>query len=151
MCRSKQLLGRDEAANWPHGQSSGSSVRRTALFEGGDGAEAMAVSRILDRVDVDTLWCPGPGNSHGPRCALVENGHCDLLDKADLVLNNLGTVDAGSAAVAQAVDEAVHGDKPVTVVAGWQQAEPLRNRLPSSTVVEGPLTTQIVEDIALVR
>ena len=145
MCRSKQMLGHDEAASWPRRRSP-DSVRRTALFEGGDGAEAMAVSRVLDRLDVDTMWCPGPGTSHGSRCSLVETGHCDLLEKADFVLNDLGTADAHDAAVAHAVDDAVHGDKHVAVVAGWQHAESLRGDLPGSTVVEGPLTTKIVED-----
>ncbi len=148
MCRNKQMLGHDEVANWPHASG---TARRSALFEGGDGAEAMAVSRVLDRMDVDTMWCPGPGEGHGRRCPLVETGHCDLLEKADFVLNDLGTADARCAAVAHAVDEAVHGDKHVAVVTGWQHAESLRSRLPGSTVVEGPLTTQIVEDVARFR
>jgi hypothetical protein len=150
MCRSKQMLGHDEAAAWPRRRSP-DSVRRTALFEGGDGAEAMAVSRVLDRLDVDTMWCPGPGASHGSRCSLVETGHCDLVEKADFVLNDLGTADARDAAVASAVDDAVHGDKHVAVLAGWQHAESLRRRLPASTVVEGPLTTKIVQDVARIR
>ena len=150
MCRTKQMLGRDEAANWPH-QRSSDGVRRTVLFEGGDGAEAVAVSHILDRMDVDTIWCPGPGESHGPHCSLIETGRCDLLEKADFVLNNLGAAGVHHAAVADAVDDAVHGDKPVTVVAGWQQAEALRTRLQGSTVVEGPLTRQIVEGAVEVR
>ena len=151
MYRRNQILGQDEAANWPCRQSSGASARRIALFEGDDGAEATAVSRVLDKLDIDTMWCPGPGVSHGPRCSLIENGHCDLVEKADFVLNNLGTASSRRAAVAEAVDDAVHGDKPVTVVAGRQQAESLRSRLSGSTVVEGPLTAQIVEDIAQVR
>ena len=52
------------------------------------------------------------------------------------------------AAVADAVDDAVHGEKPVAVLAGWQQSESLRGRLPGSTVVEGPLTRQLVQEIA---
>ena len=64
------------------------------------------------------------------------------------MINNLGTADACRTAVAEAVDDAVQGDKPVVVLAGWQQAETTRVRLPRSTVVEGPLTSQIVEDIA---
>lgn len=151
MGKSKRILGQDEAATWSHQHASGASVRRTALFEGADGAEALAVSRVLDKLGIDTMWCPGPGESHGPRCALVENGHCDLLEKADLVLNNLGTANARRAAVAPAVDGAVHGEKHVAVVTGWQQAEPLRGTLPNSRVVEGPLTRQIVEDVAQVR
>ncbi len=150
MYGSKRILGHDEAANWPHQHSSGASVRRTALFEGDDGAEAVAVSRVLDKLDIDTMWCPGPGDSHGSRCALVENGHCDLVEKADFVINNLGTRNACRAAVAQAVDDAVDDDTHVAVVAGWRQAESLRGRLPQSTVVEGPLTRQIVEDVAQV-
>ena len=151
MCRGKQVLGHDEAGNWPRHESSDSSERRTALFEGQDGAEAMAVSRVLDRLDVDTMWCRGPSEDHGPRCSLVEKGHCDLVERADFVINNLGTADACRAAVAEAVDGAVDGEKPVAVLAGWQQSESLRDRLPGSTVVEGPLTRQLVQDIAQAR
>ncbi len=149
MCRSKQMLGHDEAANWPRRRSSGSG-RRTALFEGNDGAEAVAVARVLDRLDVDTMWCPGPGANHGPRCALVETGHCDLVERADFVVNDLGVTDARRAGVAHAVDEAVHGAKHVAVIALRQDAEALRSDLPGSTVVEGPLTTRIVTDAAQV-
>lgn len=149
MCRSKRMLGRDEASNWPHNHSSGASVRRHALFEGHDGAEAVAVTRVLDKLDVDTMWCPGPGGGHGARCSLVEQGHCDLLDQADFVINNLGEANSSRAAVAPAVDDAVHGDRNVVVLTGWQRAESLRNALPGSKVVEGPLTTQIVQDVAL--
>lgn len=147
MCRNKQILGHDEAASWPR-HSSDDSARRTCLFEGPDGAEAMAVSNVLDRLDIDTMWCPGPGDAHGPRCSLVENGHCDLLEKADFVINNLGTANPSRVAVTDAVDAAANEDTPVAVVAGWQQAESIRGRLSRSTVVEGPLTRQIVEEAA---
>jgi len=147
MCRSKQILGHDEAANWPR-HSSDTSVRRIGLFEGPDGAEAMAVSNVLDRLDIDTMWCPGPGDAHGPRCSLVENGQCDLLEKADFVINNLGTATPCGVAVTDAVDAAANEDTPVAVVAGWQQAESIRGRLSRSTVVEGPLTRQIVQEAA---
>jgi hypothetical protein len=99
-------------------------------------------------MDVDTMWCPGPGDGHGSRCPLVEEGHCDLIEKADFVINDLGTSTTRCAAVAQAVDGTVHGDKPVAVVTGHQQAESLRTQLSACTVVEGPLTRKIVEDIA---
>ena len=147
MCRSKQTLGHDEAANWPR-HASDTAERRTALFEGADGAEAMAVSNVLDRMDIDTMWCPGPGGDRGPRCSLVESGHCDLLEKADFVINNLGTSTPCRAEVADAVDAAASADTPVAVVAGWQQAEAVRGRLSRSTVVEGPLTRQIVQEAA---
>ena len=68
MCRSKQTLGHDEAANWPR-HASDTAERRTALFEGADGAEAMAVSNVLDRMDIDTMWCPGPGAPWPPLLA----------------------------------------------------------------------------------
>lgn len=151
MWRGKQILGHDEAAHWPRRHSSDTSVRRTGLFEGADGAEAMAVSNVLDRLGIDTMWCPGPGDAHGPRCSLVENGHCDLLEKADFVINNLGTATPCRAEVADAVDSAADGDTPVAVVAGWQQAQSIRGRLSRSTVVEGPLTRQIVEETAQAR
>jgi hypothetical protein len=150
MWRTKLNLGRDEAANWPTLRSSNHPARRTALFEGCDPAEAVAVSRVLAKMDIDTMWCPGPGDAHGPRCPLVEEGHCELMERADFVINNLGTTNPRCAAVAQAVDGTVHGDKPVALVTLWQRAESVRAQLPCCTVVEGPLTRQIVEDVALV-
>ena len=148
MWGTKQNLGRDEAAGWPSRQAPTSSPRRSALYEGDDGAAAVAVSRVLDAMDVDTMWCPGPGDGHASRCPLVEEGHCDLIEKADFVINDLGTSSLRCAAVAEAVNETVHGDKSVAVVVGHQQAEALRTQLPTCTVVEGPLTIQIVQDIA---
>lgn len=70
------------------------------------------------------------------------------MEKADFVINHLGTDDPHQAAVAQAADHAPLGDKPVAVVAGRQQAESVRAQLQRCTVVEGPLTRQIVQDIA---
>ena len=147
MCRTTQSLGRDQAANWPSRRASADAGRRSALFEG-DGAEAVAVSRVLDEMDIDTMWCPGPGSGRGSRCPLVTDGHCELMEKADFVINHLGTHDPRRAAVAQAVNDTVLGDKPVAVVTGRQQAESVRAQLPRCVVVEGPLTRHIVEDIA---
>ncbi len=150
MHRTNRNLGLDEAASWSQRPGPGAS-RRRALFEGEDGAEAFAVSRVLDKMDIETMWCPGPDGRHGPHCPLVEKGHCELLDKADFVINNLGTDNAHRAAVAEAVEGTVHGDKPVAVVTTRREAESLRAELPNCTVVEGPLTRRIVTDIAQVE
>ena len=147
----RRNLGHDEAADWPRQGSSVATPRRSALFEGSDGAEAVAVSRVLESMDIDTMWCPGPGAGRGSHCPLVEEGHCELVEKADFVINDLGTTDPRCAAVAEAVDRAVHGDRPVAIVTGLQQAESARTQLPTCTVVEGPLTRQIVKDIAQVE
>ncbi len=149
MCRTKRNLGIDEAANWPR-ERSNVSGRRSALFEGADGAEALAVSGVLDRMDIDTMWCPGPsGRGRGSLCPLVEEGHCELMERADFVINNLGTHDPRCAAVARTVERTYCGDKPVALVTGRQHAESVRARRPSCKVVEGPLTRKIVTDIAL--
>ncbi len=150
MCRTKQDLGRDEAAHWPRRQSAPPLGPRRALFEGQDGAEAIAVSRVLDGMGIETMWCPGPTGSSGPRCPLVEEGHCELMEKADFVINNLGTHDPTCAAVAGAVERTHYGDKPVAVVTGRQEAETVRGQLQRCRVVEGPLTRKIVTDIAQV-
>ena len=145
MCRTDRNLGRDEAAAWS-GKSSAASGRRTALFESNDGAEAVAVNRILDDMGVDTMWCPGP--AHGRRCPLVQEGHCELMERADFVINNLGTDSPQCAAVAQAADGYLHGEKPIAVVTRRHETESIRSQLPGCTVVGGPLTGQIVSDIA---
>jgi len=147
----RRILGHDEAANWPRQGAAAAPTRRTALFEGSDGAEAVAVSRVLGSLDIDTMWCPGPGAGRGSHCPLVEEGHCELVEKADFVINDLGTTDPRCAAVAEAVDRTVHGDRPVAVVTGLQQMESARTHLPTCSVVEGPLTRQIVPDIAQVE
>lgn len=147
MCRTKRNLGRDEAADWQQGPSN-ATERRTALFEGSDGAEAYAVSRVLADIGVDTMWCPGPDGGHGPRCPLVEEGHCDLMEKADFVINNLGSASSRSAAVAQATNSGVSGGKPVVVLTSHQNSETLRAQLARCRVVQGPLSTRIVREIA---
>ena len=149
MCRSKQMLGDYEAASWPLGVlrtlCAAPALRGRRRSRGHGRLES---SRPAGRRHHVVPWA---GYQPGSGCSLVETGHCDLLEKADFVLNDLGTANARDAAVARAVDDAVHGDKHVAVVAGWQQAESLRGDLPGSTVVEGPLTTKMVEDAARVR
>ncbi len=146
MWRTTQRLGRDQAAGW-HEDATG--PRRTALFEGRDGAEAVAVSRLLGQMDIDTMWCSGPDGSHV--CPLVEDGHCELMDKADFVINNLGTANPRCAAVARAVNDEIPGDKPVAVVTRVHEAESVQEQLPRCIVVEGPLSRHIVKDVALIE
>ncbi len=148
MCRTKQTLGRDEAAGWPRARSSTASVQRTALFEGSDGAEAFAVSQVLGRMNVDTMWCPGPGGGNGPRCPLAEGGRCRLVEEADFVINNLGTDSPSCLAVALAVDDSVREETPVVIVTRRGDAEEVAKRLARCQVVEGPITRRIVTDVA---
>lgn len=150
MCRTRRNLGRDEAANWPRQVTSTSApqTRRRALFEGADGAEAFAVSRILGAMDVDTMWCPGPEGSGGSRCPLVEGGCCPLVEQADFVINNLGTDSPRCLAVVQAVDGAIGEDTPAVIVARRGAGAVVGRHVTRCHVVEGPITGGIVRGIA---
>jgi hypothetical protein len=72
-----------------------------------DPAEAMSYWRFLDRHGYEMSWCPGPTQSSS--CALVVDGHCPLLQRADAVLTALNPDDP----YARPVLERLHDQRPV--------------------------------------
>jgi len=71
-------------------ESSGPRV----LVENSDGAELWGYAAILREAGYSVATCAGPtgvdGRVTGPedraRCPLIENGHCELVDAADIVV-----------------------------------------------------------------
>jgi hypothetical protein len=142
----KRNLGSDDASSWarsrpepPHGG--------TVLFESEDGALAYAAWRLLGRRDTDMMWCPGPNAPGHPRCPLVERGKCDLVERADVVINTLGTADLRAAAVAEALDIQAEDGTPVVVVCEPDRPESISARLTRCAVVGGPVTRHLLTDI----
>ncbi len=141
----KRNLGSDNASAWAKRRPE-PPLGRKVLFEGEDGAVAYAAWKVLGRRDADMMWCPGP-NTHGrPRCPLVGGDGCDLVDRADVVINALGTADPRCAAVAEALENRAEEGKAVVMVCRPGQGDSTRDRLPRCTVVEGPLTRHLFTD-----
>lgn len=86
MHRRHRKLGIDEAAGWPR-QSNDSGERLRVLLEVKEPAEAWSYWRLLGDHGYDVSWCPGPTETSS--CALVEDGHCPLLEEADFVVTAL--------------------------------------------------------------
>ena len=84
--RRVRKLGSDEAAGWPR-LTEPSEERLRVLLEVKDPAEAWSYWRLLGRHGYDVSWCSGPTASTS--CALVEEGHCPLLEEADFVVTAL--------------------------------------------------------------
>lgn len=84
--RRKSKLGIDEAADWPR-FAEGDEPRPRVLLEANDPAEADSYWKLLGRHGYDVSWCHGPTASSS--CALVEDGHCPLIDEADFVVTAL--------------------------------------------------------------
>lgn len=61
--------------------------RQTVLVEHADGATRWAAERSLRRDGFDVVTCPGPSRHRD--CPLLTGNACDLLDRADLVLNGI--------------------------------------------------------------
>ena len=79
-------LGIDEAAGWPRLKDA-SDERLRVLLEVKDPAEAWSYWRLLGNHGYDVSWCSGP--TEAATCALVEDGHCPLLEEADFVVTAL--------------------------------------------------------------
>lgn len=80
--------------------------RQTVLVEHADGATRWAAERSLRREGFDVVTCPGP-SSHRD-CPLLTRGECDLLDRADRVLNGI------SGRAGEALMQAQRGRLPIT-------------------------------------
>ncbi len=141
----KRNLGSDDASSWAGSRPDQPRGPRV-LFEGEDGAVAYAAWKVLGQRDTDMMWCPGP-NAHGrPRCPLVDRGRCELVDRADVVINALGTSDPRSAAVAEALDECTEHGQAVFVVCQPGRGDAMQARLEGCNVVEGPLTSKLLTE-----
>ncbi|HVC69656.1 MAG TPA: hypothetical protein VNC61_05255 [Acidimicrobiales bacterium] len=87
-----RMLGKDLARRWVSRSmpGDGEGRRSRVLLEVPDGAEALAYWRLLTNNGYDVEWCPGPEGPPALRCPLVTSGHCELIDRADVVVSALG-------------------------------------------------------------
>ena len=100
--RRLRKLGIDEAANWPR-LTPGDASRPRVLVEVKDPAEADSYWRFLGRHGYDVSWCPGPSATSS--CVLVEEGHCPLVEQADIVLTALNPDDVHAKPVLEHLHE----------------------------------------------
>ena len=70
---------------------------RRVVIESRDAASAAATAALLGVRGFDTVVCAGPGGANG--CPLVAEGHCTLIEDADLAYFDLDLDDPGERAV----------------------------------------------------
>ncbi len=110
--RRQNRLGTDEAAAWPR-QTSGDEPRPRVLVEVNDPAEADSYWHFLGRHGYDVSWCSGPTASSS--CLLVEDGHCPLVEQADVVVTALKPNDAYARPVLERLDDQDCGTPVIAV------------------------------------
>lgn len=136
----RTVLGNDYAHHWSvdhpslHGRT-----RPRVLVEAGDGAEAFARVRLLERHGYDAAWCPGPPDSLGARCPLVSGEGCPLTEWADVVVTSLGMGHPAGREVLEAMRR-VHPDKAVIVEATEREAAEWPQLLDGHPVLRTPVT-----------
>ncbi len=118
----RTTLGRDVARHWAHREgTAGAPPRGTrVLIEEADGAEALAYWRLLTDNGYSVQWCPGPDGPTGGRCPLVSTGHCDLVERADVVVSALGIDREPSRKVIEAI-RGLHPETPVVIQASRRE------------------------------
>ncbi len=88
--RRPHKLGTDQAAQWPR-LADEKRPRHRILLEVVDPAEATSYWRFLGDLGYEISWCPGPSASSS--CVLVTDGHCPLIERADIVVTTLDPED----------------------------------------------------------
>ncbi len=137
----RKRLGRDLARDWDHraGTPETEPRRRRVLIEDADGADAYAYWQVLTDNGYEAQWCPGPEGHLGGKCPLVASGHCDLLDKADVVVSALGIDNERAREVVGAIKR-LHPQTPVVVQASHREFERWADLMEGSRVLPTPVT-----------
>jgi len=148
--RNAVRVGQDQAVGWPEREPPGGTNpghRRRLLVESEDGAEAVAIWKLLERRGIDVSWCPGPDARRSSRCPLVHTGSCRLVDQADAVLCALDLEDPKQRAVLEALNTA-HPEKPVVVAASSGAQRRWRRLLAERrTLRRGPQPMELVTSV----
>ncbi|HUY86325.1 MAG TPA: hypothetical protein VMU77_04370 [Acidimicrobiales bacterium] len=111
--------------------------RTRVLIEDPDLAQGWAAANILGRAGYDVLNCPGPEWHIKTTCPLVTEGHCELVDGADIVLCALDLKNAQSNEIFENL-RSNSANKPVVVPV----AETPGVDMSGCQVFRRPLTTQ---------
>lgn len=142
----RSTLGHDYAHSWTVDHPVvRSRARPRVLLEVGDGAEAFARVRVLERHGYDVAWCPGPPDALGSRCPLVSGTSCPLTDWADVVVTSLGVNHPAGREVLEATRRERPG-LPVVVEASRDEGEEWSALLQGHRVLRMPVTTEALLD-----
>jgi hypothetical protein len=115
------------------------------LIEEPDGAEAFAYWHLLRDNGYVVEWCPGPKSPLGGRCPLVSCGHCELVERADVVVSSLGIDNAPSRNVLGALRD-LHPEIPVIVGASRREFARWAPLFEGNSVLRTPVTAAALLD-----
>jgi hypothetical protein len=102
-------------------------------LEVADPAEAVSYWRFLGDLGYEIMWCPGPSASSS--CALVAEGYCPLVERADIVLTALKPDDDYARPVPEQFDDQ-NPVQPTIVVAPVTSAKRRGALFERSTVLD---------------
>ena len=143
----RKPLGRDFARRWPRRDESPEGEPRGArvLIEEPDGAEAFAYWSLLTDNGYEVEWCPGPGRpSEGP-CPLVFSRHCELVERADVVVSSLGIDHEPCRDVLGAIRR-LHPETPVIVQATQREFTRWGDLFEGNWTLRAPVTGRALLD-----
>ena len=143
----RKLLGQDFARRWaPRVGNAGGEPRGTrVLIEELDGAEAFAYWHLLTDNGYVVEWCPGPKSPLGGRCPLVSCGHCELVERADVVVSSLGIDNEPSRNVLGALRR-LHPETPVIVEASRREFTRRADLFEGNSILRSPVTAAVLLD-----
>ncbi len=143
----QKMLGQDVARRWARRAKGAEVVPGGArvLVEESDGAEAFAYWRLLTDNGYDVQWCPGPGGQPGSRCALVACGHCELVERADVVVSSLGIDNEPSRDVLASIRR-VYPETPVIVQASKRELSRWASLFDGNRILRTPVTGRALLD-----
>jgi hypothetical protein len=90
------------------------------LLEEPDDCDNFAYWCFLTEAGFNVDCCSGPSRRPGGRCPLLTSGHCELVERADVIVSKLGIDDEPSRQVIEAVQRQ-HPQTPMIIEASREQ------------------------------
>jgi hypothetical protein len=115
------------------------------LIEEPDGAEAFAYWSLLTDNGYEVEWCPGPGRPSEGQCPLVSSRHCELVERADVVVSSLGIDNEPSRNVLGALRR-LHPETPVIVEASRREFTRRADLFEGNSILRSPVTAAVLLD-----
>lgn len=108
------------------------------VVEHEDAAWRWAATEVLEDAGYEVAGCAGPHGLADHTCALVETGHCELVDEAHVVVNGLGIRDVANREVLTAL-RTQRDQIPVIVEVPTPRREELNAAVPGCRTVPFPV------------
>jgi hypothetical protein len=115
------------------------------LLEEPDDCDNFAYWCVLTEAGFNVDCCSGPRRQPGGRCPLLRSGHCELVDRADVIVSTLGIDDEVSRQVIEAVQRQ-HTETPMIIEASREQFKRRSNLFHGHRLLPVPVTRRELLD-----